>query len=356
MSRKIVFKKNEADKNHFRELHREVRETLKPLAVKRLYFARFRAVVFPIIYIALYLISTNYYTNTAVYFGIYTLMGITIVLIFLNLVHDAVHESIFNNKKIDRALLYFFDIMGANSYIWKIRHRMLHHKYQNIAGWDSDIAQASVMRIFPHDKKEKVHKIQHKLIFIFYPIYLLNWLFIRDFKDFFKKGEIVEKVMKIPTIEYVKLFFFKFFFIFYSIVVPVINGVSFGMAFSAMVLMVVVAGLFALVVLLPPHANTSNSFPLPDDQGRLEESWLEHQFLTTNDVSMENWFTRNIMGNFNFHVVHHLFPTINSSLTPEATEIVEEFAKKNGFEYKSLTLKEALYKHYKLLKQNALND
>lgn len=353
MDKKIQFLKDEIDKNHFRELSKKVKQELKKIPSKRIIFSRFRAVFFPIVYVFLYFLSTKFYQQPIYYFSIFGLMGLTVVLIFLNLVHDAVHESIFKNKNIDRTLLYFFDLIGANSYIWKIRHKLLHHRYQNIAGWDSDIAQASIMRIFPHDKKEKVHTIQHRLIFIFYPIYLLNWLFIRDFKDFFQKNQIVSKVVKIPTIEYIKLIFFKLFYIFYIVIIPILNGVSVGKAIGAMVFMVVVAGLFALTVLLPPHANISNEFPLPNDDGELDKSWLKHQFETTNDVSLNNWFSRNLMGNFNFHVVHHLFPTINSSLTPEATKIVKEYADLNGFSYKSLTLKEALLNHYKLLKFNA---
>ena len=280
-------------------------------------------------------------------------MGITIVLIFVNLVHDAVHQSIFSNKKMNNLWLYFFDIIGGNSYIWNIRHKLLHHRYQNVAGWDSDIEQASIFRIYPHDKKVNIHNFQPILIFFFYPIFLLNWLFIRDFKDFFDKKKLVRKVCNIPKIEYVKLFVFKIFYVFYIIIIPVLNGVSVFQAIGAMIVMIVVAGICALLVLLTPHANLTNEFPLPDNQGKLPTTWLNHQFDTANDISLNNWVSRNVMGNFNYHVSHHLFPKINSSYAPEVTEVVKNYAEKHGFNYRTLTLLEAFKEHYKLIKLNA---
>ena len=98
--------------------------------------------------------------------------------------------------------------MGANSYIWKIRHIRLHHNYPNVMGWDSDIEQSDIARIFPHGSYSKMHKYQHIYLPLLYPFYLINWLLIRDFKDFFNK-KIIWKVTTISTVEYIKLFLFK---------------------------------------------------------------------------------------------------------------------------------------------------
>ena len=38
--------------------------------------------------------------------------------------------------------------MGANSYIWKIRHIRLHHNYPNVMGWDSDFEQSDTGKGF----------------------------------------------------------------------------------------------------------------------------------------------------------------------------------------------------------------
>jgi linoleoyl-CoA desaturase len=106
------------------------------------------------------------------------------------------------------------------------------------------------------------------------------------------------------------------------------------------------------MVLLPPHANTDNEFPLPGEDGSLPNNWFEHMLRTTNDVTHDNWFIRFFMGSFNYHVVHHLFPNINHVYYPEVTRKFEEYARAYNLPYRRLSLGRALKNHYVLLKQN----
>lgn len=356
MVKKITFIQNQSDRVHFDAIKERVSEELKHLPKKRKTYTKIRAIFFPLLYVAVYILSTKFYENSLVYFLLYGFMGLITVLVFLNMVHEAVHNNIFKRKSHNQWLLYFFDLIGSNSFIWKKRHMRLHHAYQNIAGWDSDIEQASLFRIYPHDSKKKIHKIQHFLIFFFYPLYLINWVFIRDFKDYFSDKQLIRKVVDIPTIEYLKLFFFKAFFIFYTTVIPILQGVSPLKAIGAMLFLIVVAGIFALLILLTPHANNANEFPLPDNEGKLSNSWLAHQFSTTNDIKMNNWLCNNLLGNFNFHIIHHLFPRVSAVFAPELTKIVEDYASEYKLGYRSYTLLEALKFHYKLIRSNAVND
>jgi linoleoyl-CoA desaturase len=69
-------------------------------------------------------------------------MGIFLVLIYLNLIHEAAHNNIYKSKRLNRMVLHIFDFIGANSYIWKKRHIASHHAYPNVDGWDTDIEQS----------------------------------------------------------------------------------------------------------------------------------------------------------------------------------------------------------------------
>ena len=356
MVKKITFIHKESDKLHFNAIKEKVSEKLGQLPQNRKTYAKVRAIFFPLLYVGVYLLSTRFYDSTLIFFLLYGLMGLLTVLVFLNMVHEAVHNNIFKKKKHNQYLLYFFDLIGSNSFIWKKRHLRLHHGYQNIAGWDSDIEQASLFRIYPHDAKKKVHQIQHFLIFIFYPLYLVNWVFVRDFKDYFNDKQLIRKVVEIPTIEYIKLFFFKSFFVFYTAVIPIIQGVAPLKAIGAMLFLIIVAGVFALLILLTPRANNTNEFPLPDEAGHLSNTWLTHQFSTTNDIRMNHWVCANLLGNFNCHIIHHLFPRVSAVFAPELTKVVEEYAIENNLGYRSYTLTEALKFHYELIKSNAEND
>jgi len=128
-----------------------------------------------------------------------------------------------------------------------------------------------------------------------------------------------------------------------------------AIAIGAMSTMFIVGSIFAMLSLLTPHVNETNQFPLPDAKGKMNVSWFEHQFITTNDINLNNWFTRNFMGNFNFHLVHHLFPNINSVYAPEVTKAIQQYAEENNISYRSYGLFEALKYHYRLIKSNAVD-
>lgn len=356
MKTKIIFNKNSNDNFHYRKLRERIKNILKELPEKRKLNKVYIALALPIVYLVIYLLAISNINQTVLYYSLFALLGIISVLIFINIIHEAVHNNVFKKKWANNIYLIVFDLIGGNSFIWKKRHMLLHHNYQNIAGWDSDIEQSGLIKIFPHEESSVINRNQHWLIFLFYPLYLFNWILIRDFKDFFLKNRLIKKVCKIPVLEYIKLFFFKFTFIFYMVIIPVIIGVNLNVAIVALCIMLISGGSFALLILLTPHINVKNQFPLPNADGELNVSWFEHQFVTTNDISLNNWVTRNIMGNFNFHLSHHLFPRISSVYAPEVTEAIREYANENGFGYRSYKLKQALRYHYKLIKANALED
>ncbi len=354
MKEKIFFLKNKEDSDHYKNIKQLVDQAIRTVPNNRRIFAQVKAISFPIIFFLLYFLAILSTQNIGLFFLFYGLLGVTTLLIFLNLIHEAVHGLVFKKRWMNNAILYVFDLIGANSYIWKRRHNIMHHGFQNVAGWDSDIEQAGLFRIYPHEEKKKFHSYQHKMVFIFYPLYLVNWVLVRDFKDFFSKKQLIRKVSKIPVREYIILFFFKFLYLFYIVVVPYLLGLSLIQSILAMLFMLIIAGTLALNFLLTPHVNVKNEFPIPDSKGYLPTSWLEHQFSTTNDVTNSNWLTRNLLGNFNFHLAHHLFPRLSSVYAPEVTKIIKSYAVQHNLGYRSYSMKNALNYHFQLIKSNAI--
>src|SRR5210317_239092 len=110
MIKKVTFVPDDQDKLHFNILKDRVNRELLKLPKNRKMFAKIRAICFPVLYIVLYLLSTKFYSNQIIFFLIYGLMGMTTVLIFLNMVHEAVHDNIFETRKYNRIILYFFDL------------------------------------------------------------------------------------------------------------------------------------------------------------------------------------------------------------------------------------------------------
>jgi linoleoyl-CoA desaturase len=161
----------------------------------------------------------------------------------------------------------------------------------------------------------------------------------------------------VPAAEYWKMILFKIFFLFYMIVFPkMILPVGWQHIGIAFLIFLFTASGFSLLVLLSPHANTANAFPLPDENNRLPHSWMMHMLLTTNDVTHDNFFTRFFMGCFNFHVAHHLFPNVNHVYYPEITQRLKELSARHGLPYREFSLFSSLLGHYRLLKKNSVRE
>lgn len=342
----------------FLELRKEVDAIVKKLSAKKQKVIWAKVFLFPILYFSTFVLLLTRGTDPVIFFISYFLLGFFLILNFLNLIHDAVHGVTFkNHKNWNRFFLYFFDLLGANSYIWKVRHLRLHHAFPNIMGWDSDLEQSPLVRIFPQSTLKNIQKYQHLYLPFLYPLYLFNWLLVRDFRDFFDKGRTVHRVVKIPKIEYFKLIIFKLIFFAYILFIPkYILGVSWEQVLGGFVVFMFTASLTSLIVLLSPHASIESEFPQQDSSGMLPHTWFMHQLVCTSDVSNDNFFVRFFMGSFNYHIAHHLFPYVHHSYYPEITKLIENFSFRYNFPYRKQSLKSSLLNHYDLLKRNAVHE
>ncbi|WP_292008988.1 fatty acid desaturase [Chryseobacterium sp.] len=354
---KPSYLKNPEEIKLFNELRKRVNERIEAIPENRDIYIRIKAILLPVVYFGLYFIAVFNGDQSWVYITSFVLMGVTLVLIYLNLIHEAAHNNIYKSKKMNWLILHIFDFIGANSYIWKKRHISSHHAYPNVDGWDTDIEQSGLILIVPGEEAKGIQKYQHKFFFFVYPLYLFNWMFIRDFRDFFDKDRAIIKTQgAIPVGEKIKMIVYKLFYFTYQIILPIILfKVSVGLALGAWFLQIIIASVFALFVLLPLHPLPDNAFPKLDKEKNLPFTWVRHQLEVTNDLAENNWLVRNILGNFNFHVAHHLFPNYSYVYYNEITEEIEKFAEENGLTYKRFPLLKALGKHRDLLKQNATN-
>src|SRR5208282_6670489 len=68
--------------------------------------------------------------------GLAVLLGIGIAGVGFSVSHDALHGAYSDNPTVNYLLGLSFDLLGANSYMWKITHNLIHHTYTNIEGMD----------------------------------------------------------------------------------------------------------------------------------------------------------------------------------------------------------------------------
>lgn len=281
-------------------------------------------------------------------------MGPVAILIGINVAHDAAHGNISERKWVNNLFLFCFDLLGANSYMWQKRHVFSHHSYPNILNKDADLKQNPLVRIFPSDKILPAHKYQFLYAPFLYILYTINWLFFRDFQDFFKKEIGSLKIKNHEVKEILKLLFFKFFYISYIIALPLLfsplRGLDFILAF---VLMNFAASLLITLALIPSHVAEDSLFLLPNSRGFMPYSWSHHQLLSVIDFATNNWFLNFFFGGFNHHVAHHLFPNINHIHSTKITPIIKQTAMEFGLAYNhEKSFLNAYLSHYRLLKNN----
>lgn len=345
----------ENDNLLMQELNKMVNERIQQLPKSRLTVLKIKTFVYPIIYLGFYFLAINQVERVWLFFVSYAIMGLCAVIMFVELIHELCHGNIFKKAKHNNLAYNIFDLLGANSYIWKQRHLKLHHRYPNVNGWDADFEQKGLIILYPEEQSNKYKKYQHIYIFLLYPFYMFNWLVLRDFRDYFANDRIANKALEIPKIEYFKIILFKGLYIFIMVFIPwLFFGFSLIQSMVALLLLTVSGSILAMIVLLPSHANIGNDFIAPDSDLKIKTSWMLHQLLSCSDISNSNWFTRHVMGNFNYHVAHHLLPRISNVYAPEVTEVIKTFVAKHNLPYKSYPLFVALKKHYQLIRNNAL--
>lgn len=349
---KPTFKKAGND-DFFKELNREVQTRV--LGNKMIQNEIiFKSVLFVILYFTFYTCILLFGNQLPFLFLFYILTGITMILVFLNAFHDAAHEAIFKKRIYNEALTSVLELFGSNSFIWKKRHLLLHHPYPNMQHWDIDVKQSDIVRIFPESKWYSFHRYQHYYMWFLYFLYTLNWLLVRDFKDFFGvRDNYLKRVLNIPKTEYLKLFTAKIFNLFLMLGIPmlVLHQPWYHIA-AAFLVMHFTASAFGVTALLSTHADEHAEFPEPPEDGKIDMTWAMYQIRETKDFSTESRIANILFGGFNHHVAHHLFPTVAHTYYPSITPIIKEFAEKYDLGYRSYPLHEAIYSHFMLLKKN----
>ena len=280
------------------------------------------------------------------------LMGLGSAGIGFNISHDALHGAYSSSTRVNKILGLTFDLVGANGYMWKITHNIIHHTYPNIHGLDEDLEVSPFLRLSPGAKLRWIHKYQHIYAFFLYAQTALFWVFVKDFKYFLQRDIGPYKGRSHPKSQIATLVFMKLLYLSYIIVLPLaildITWWQFLIGFLAMHL----AGGFALgIVFQLAHVVEATDYPAANDDGAMDKSWTVHQFETTSNFATKNRWVSWYVGGLNFQIEHHLFPKICSIHYPAINKIVREVAERYDIGYNHYeTFRAAVRSHYTSLK------
>lgn len=285
--------------------------------------------------------------------GLAALLGVGVAGVGFAVAHDALHGAYSSNPVVNRVLGMSFDLFGANGYMWKITHNVIHHTYTNIHGIDEDLSVSPLLRLSPEAPLRPVHRWQHLYAFAAYSTSTLFWVFVKDYKYFLQRDLGPYKDKRHPRAEVINLVLMKLVYYGWSLVIPlVVLPLPWWQILIGYLVMHLVAGTILGIVFQLAHVVEGTEHPTPNELGEMEAAWMVHEMETTSNFARDNRLLSWYVGGLNFQVEHHLFPRVCSVHYPAISRIVEAVARRNGVAYNAQpTFRAAVRSHYVMLKR-----
>jgi linoleoyl-CoA desaturase len=298
---------------------------------------------------------TGMVTNLWAMFALCCVMGVAIGGIGLSVMHDANHGAYSSKTWVNNLLGLSLNVVGGNAFNWKVQHNVLHHTYTNIHDVDEDISPRGVLRLSPHGEWKSFHRFQHFYAWFFYGLMTIVWVLVKDYVRIqkYQKDGMVKKQKASFAGEWTVLVLSKSIYVLYIFVLPmVLLSLTWWQVLLGFLIMHYIAGFILAVIFQPAHVIDGTEYPLPDEGGKMDNSWAMHQLYTTtnfaNDSRLLSWY----VGGLNFQVEHHLFPGVCHVHYRKISGIVKSTAEEFGLPYKAEpTFFGALCGHARLLKQ-----
>ncbi len=310
-------------------------------------------VMLSLFFIPLIILASGLVSTVWMIFMLYIISGFGMAGIGMSVMHDALHGSYSKNKKINTFLGYTFNLIGANAAIWKIQHNILHHTYTNIDHADDDLNAPFFLRFSPNAKYYWLHQYQYIYIWFFYGISTISWITTKDFvrlkrykeMGFFDKKNEYKKTL-------ISMVAWKLSYYIYALLLPMIMvQFSWCVVLLAFISMHFVTGILVSVVFQIAHIMPVNTFPLPDEQGIMNDNWYGHQFATTCNFSPKSNFLFWFIGGLNYQIEHHVLPDVCHVHYKKLTKIVADTAQEFGMPYHvKKSLFAAISDHTKMLR------
>ncbi|MEM7510643.1 MAG: acyl-CoA desaturase [Bacteroidota bacterium] len=290
--------------------------------------------------------------NLLLLWGGFTLLGYVNIFIAFNIGHDACHNAYSANMKVNKRMSYAMNFIGANSYLFRMMHNA-HHQYVNIHGTDVTLETHGLFRFTPDEPYKPIHKFQHIYTPILYSLAAVHWTIVKDFKWFFGETHIGNnKHIDHSKKEFVILVLSKIVHFGLHVVLPLIFlDVAWWAVLLGYIFIQFLPGLTFALIFQVTHVYEGTHYPMPDDEGNIENNYAIHVMETTADFARESKIGSWLMGGINIHVIHHIMPGVCHVHYPALTKILIKVANDHGIEYhENKTFGEALKKHMKMLK------
>ncbi len=278
-------------------------------------------------------------------------LGGLIAAIGFNVMHDGSHGSFSTKKAINRVAASSMSMLGANHFMWNMKHNMIHHSFTNIDGVDDDIEIGILMRMAPTQKRLKMHRFQHVYFWALYMLLYVFWVFFTDYKKYFSRKIGTVPLKKMNLKDHFEFWIVKLYHLAVFIFIP-IYVLGFLPWLCGFFVMSAVAGFILSIVFQLAHTVEHTAFPVVDTlSNQLPDEFAAHQIKTTANFATRNKLVSWLVGGLNFQIEHHLFPKVSHVHYPAISEIVRNVCAEYQLQYIEYpTMRRAVVAHVRFLR------
>jgi linoleoyl-CoA desaturase len=266
------------------------------------------------------------------------ILGLNLAVIGFNIMHEGGHQTFSKHPWLNLTSAYFLNVLGGNTYYWKIKHNINHHTYTNIEGMDSDIDVKPFMRLHEGQPIRRYHRFQHIYWVILYGISYLVWVFYEDFQKYFSGKVSSNNERKLlATKEHLIFWATKLLFVIVYMVIPILM-VGWWQWLIGFFIITFTCGLFISIVFQLAHVIEGTQFHSPGVTDKNDkQEWAMHQINSTANFGTSSKFLHWLLGGLNFQIEHHLFPKVSHIHYPAISLLVKEACRESGIVYHEYT-------------------
>ncbi len=281
------------------------------------------------------------------------LFGASSLLLAINISHDAAHDALTPNRRFNRVVhTLIFTLLGANAYLWQMRHVKSHHTFPNVNGCDIDIDHNTFLRLSPNQPKRSYHRYQHLYAPFIFWLVDIHAVFYEDFVYLFKRRLANMVDIRHPLREYVLFFLAKFAYVGLVPIAPIlVLDLPWWQVVLGWMIMSFVMSVTFISLLIGTHFAEEIAFPEADADGRIDGNWATHALVTSLDWNPTSKLANFFVGGANAHAAHHLFPTVCHAHYVDITRIIQKTAREFGVKYNETTLLRMVASHFRFLKR-----
>jgi linoleoyl-CoA desaturase len=260
-------------------------------------------------------------------------LGLALAGIGFNITHDANHGSYSPHRWLNRSMRWTLDLIGGSSYVWRVKHNVVHHTFTNISGADGDIEQLPFMRLAPDQRRRWFHRYQHVYTWPLYGAFAVKWQLLGDLQQL-RMGQVEGTPLLWPRgRELLGFWLGKLAFVGWAMVVPALVRpvwqVAVGFGVASFVMAFVLAVTFQLA-----HCLEEADFSSVEQMGLSGRTeWARHQVASTVNFAPGSPLLSWYLGGLNFQIEHHLFSRVCHGHYPAISPIVREVCARHGVPY-----------------------